>query len=126
MKWLVLICLLTSCSAEWHLNKAIKKNPALKDGKNVVYDTTIVTQTKTLNDTIRLYKDTTIYQDKVILDIKYLPGEKIAIKATCAPDTIRISKTIKPSIKYVRANYGYLWLLIPTFVLAILLFTRFR
>lgn len=126
MKWLIIFCLLTSCSAEWHLNKAIKKNPTLKDGKNVVYDTTIVTQTKTLNDTIRLYKDTTIYQDKVIVDIKYLPGEKIAIKATCPPDTIRITKTIKPTIKYVRANYEYLWLLIPTFVLALAFFINRR
>jgi hypothetical protein len=126
MKWLIIFCLLTSCSAEWHLNQAIKKNPTLKDGKDVVYDTTIVTQTKILNDTLRLYKDTTIYQDKVILDIKYLPGERIAIKATCPPDTIRITKTIKPHTKYVRPSYGYLWLLIPTFVLAIALFRRLR
>jgi hypothetical protein len=124
MKWVVLLCLLTSCSAEWHLNQAIRKNPIYKQGKDVVYDTTIVTQTKTLNDTIRLFKDTTIYQDKVILDIKYLPGEKIAIKATCPPDTIRITKTIKPHTKYVYPSKWYLWLLIPIFVLLLAVFRK--
>jgi len=123
MRWLLIISLLTSCSAEWHLNKAIKKDPSLKYGKEIVFDTIIVTKTRTLTDTLELWKDTTIYKDKVILDIKYLPGKKVLVKGTCVPDTIRIVKTIKPRAKYVRPAYGHLWLLIPTFVLAIALFS---
>jgi hypothetical protein len=124
MRWLLIISLLTSCSAEWHLNKAIQKKPSLKYGKEIVFDTIIVTKTRTLTDTLELWKDTTIYKDKVILDIKYLPGQKLLVKGTCVPDTIRITKTIKPRAKYIRPLHGHLWFLIPIFVLGIVLYSK--
>ena len=58
----------------------------------VVRDTVIVTQTKYLTDTLELYKDTTIYQDKVRLQLQYI-DRKVLVEATCLPDTIRVTQT---------------------------------
>ena len=58
----------------------------------VVRDTVIVTQTKYLTDTLELYKDTTIYQDKVRLQLQYI-DRKVVVEATCLPDTIRVTQT---------------------------------
>jgi hypothetical protein len=58
----------------------------------VVKDTVIVTQTKYLTDTLELFKDTTIYQDKVRLQLQYI-DRKVFVEATCLPDTIRVTQT---------------------------------
>ena len=58
----------------------------------IVRDTVIVTQTKYLIDTLELYKDTTIYQDKVRLQLQYI-DRKVLVEATCLPDTIRVTQT---------------------------------
>jgi hypothetical protein len=58
----------------------------------VVRDTVIVTKTKYLTDTLELYKDTTIYQDKVRLHLQYI-DRKVFVEATCLPDTIRVTQT---------------------------------
>ena len=58
----------------------------------VVRDTIIVTKTKYLTDTLELYKDTTIYQDKVRLQLQYI-DRKVYVEATCLPDTIRVTQT---------------------------------
>ncbi len=58
----------------------------------IVRDTVIVTKTKYLTDTLELYKDTTIYQDKVRLQFQYI-DRKVFVEATCLPDTIRVTQT---------------------------------
>ena len=58
----------------------------------VVRDTVIVTKTKYLTDTLELFKDTTIYQDKVRLQLQYI-DRKVFVEATCLPDTIRVTQT---------------------------------
>ena len=58
----------------------------------VVRDTVIVTKTKYLTDTLELFKDTTIYQDKVRLQLQYI-DRKVYVEATCFPDTIRVTQT---------------------------------
>ena len=58
----------------------------------IVKDTVIVTKIKYLTDTLELYKDTVIYQDKVRLQLQYL-DRKVYVEATCLPDTIRVTQT---------------------------------
>jgi len=58
----------------------------------IVRDTVIVTKTKYLTDTLELFKDTTIYQDKVRLQLQYI-DRKVYVDATCLPDTIRVTQT---------------------------------
>lgn len=58
----------------------------------IVKDTVIVTETKYLLDTLEILKDTTIYQDKVRLQLKYI-DRKVVVEAACLPDTIRVTQT---------------------------------
>jgi len=58
----------------------------------IVKDTVIVTETKYLIDTLEVLKDTTIYQDKVRLQLKYI-DRKVVVEAVCEPDTIRVTQT---------------------------------
>jgi hypothetical protein len=58
----------------------------------IVKDTVIVTETKYLLDTLEVLKDTTIYQDKVRLQLKYI-DRKVVVEAMCQPDTIRVTQT---------------------------------
>lgn len=58
----------------------------------IVRDTVVVTQTRTLIDTLELFKDTVIYQDRVKLEIEYL-DRFVKVKADCPSDTIRLTQT---------------------------------
>jgi len=59
----------------------------------IVRDTVIVTKERTLTDTILLFKDTTIYQDRVKLKIDYRDS-LVYVKVDCPSDTVRVN-TIK-------------------------------
>jgi hypothetical protein len=58
-----------------------------------VRDTVIVTKERILKDTLLLYKDTTIYQEKVSLKIEYI-DRFVKVKVVCPSDTIRLT-TVK-------------------------------
>lgn len=101
--------LLSGCSANWHLKQAVRKDPGLKLGQVVLYDTLVITKERRLVDTLELYKDTIIYQDRVRLELKYLPGERIRVAATCPPDSIRIVKELVPNIQIIEKNVITIW-----------------
>ena len=58
-----------------------------------VRDTVIVTKERLLTDTLLLYKDTTIYQERVSLKIEYI-DRFVKVKVVCPSDTIRLT-TVK-------------------------------
>jgi hypothetical protein len=58
-----------------------------------VRDTVIVTKERILKDTLLLYKDTTIYQEKVSLKVEYI-DRFVKVKVVCPSDTIRLT-TVK-------------------------------
>jgi hypothetical protein len=58
----------------------------------IVKDTVIVTETRYLVDTLEILKDTTIYQDKVRVQLQYI-DRKVVVEAACLPDTIRVTQT---------------------------------
>jgi hypothetical protein len=110
LTWLTLcVLLLSGCSAEWHLKQAKRKDASLSFGQVVVFDTIVITKERKLVDTLELFKDTIIYQDRVKLELKYLPGEKIRVSAECPPDSIRIVKEIFPDIQIVEKKVITLW-----------------
>lgn len=95
MRILVFIFLLSSCSANWHLNKAVKKGAELE--KVVVpvylYDTIIDTVDNKIYIRTRI-KDT-IYDTKTI--VKYVPKTRVQYKYD--------HKKFKDSIKYYNRKY---------------------
>jgi len=69
----------------------------------VVRDTVVVTQERVLRDTLMLFKDTVIYQDRVKLKIEYRDNF-VRVEADCPSDTVRIEtvrihNTIAPEPK---------------------------
>jgi len=56
----------------------------------IVRDTIVVTKERVLHDTLTIQKDTILYQDRVKVEIKYLPGERVMISAECPSDTIQV------------------------------------
>ena len=59
----------------------------------IVRDTVVITKERRLIDTLILFKDTVIYQDRVKLKIEYRDNF-VNVEAECPSDTIRI-ETIK-------------------------------
>jgi hypothetical protein len=98
---LFLILIMSSCSAQWHLKKAIQKDPLIASQKEVRRDTIIVTKERVLQDTLTAFKDTIVYRDRVRVELKW-QDRKVYLSATCPSDTIVVTKTIiKTELKRV-------------------------
>lgn len=97
MKYLILFVFLYSCSAEYHLKKAIKKGYKCEETGDTIRITTIDSIPYIVNDTIMwekiiTSKDTVIRYKKV-----YLPKTKWQVKTELKfqRDTIRIKEKTK-------------------------------
>mgnify|MGYP004521619883 CR=1 FL=1 len=118
MKWLLLL-LLTSCSAEWHLQQATKKGAVVTSNK---WDTVFVTKERTLFDTLTLKEIDSVVVQKDNIRVSLIRRfDTIRLKAICLPDTIRVTKwvktTIKPSPKNERT---WIFISVICFLLAML------
>ena len=87
----------------------------------VVRDTVIVTKTKYLTDTLELFKDTTIYQDKVRLQLQYI-DRKVVVEATCLPDTIRVTQTKILSKQTKRRGWNFDQMVFGALVVLLILY----
>tara|TARA_R110001599_G_scaffold299395_1_gene504417 strand:+ start:292 stop:720 length:429 start_codon:yes stop_codon:yes gene_type:complete len=86
---LILSVLLTSCGAQWHLKKAIKKDPAILSRDTVVVTDTIVTAPVSVRDTITLQQRDTITITKDRLRVNIVRSfDTIMVDAICESDTI--------------------------------------
>jgi hypothetical protein len=112
-KYIFILLLLSSCSAQWHYDKACKKD-AVYCGTDVVIDTFVV------RDTFNYHRvDTTNLIDTITIDTGSIRVQIIrnhdVIRTTITqkPDTtfLTITKTIPPKIVY-KENYWW-WLLVP-------------
>lgn len=118
MKWLLLL-LLTSCSAEWHLQQATRKGAEVTRDK---WDTVIVTKERRFLDTLILKEIDSVVVQKDNIRVSLIRRfDTIQLKAICLPDTIRVTKwvqtTIKPDDKPVRT---WIFISIICFLVAML------
>jgi len=146
---ILLLIFLTSCSAEWHLRKAIKLNPKYGDStKNVqiiirqdtIRDTisvpsydfnfTIDSLRNSLDSFIMVYNDSFVvisgkYDSIGKLKFKGKVKERLVPFEVIVHDTIKIETKCPPS---VTVNQGYpkwyLWLLISIFVAFLILMIK--
>ena len=92
MKWLVkliLISSLMSCSAQWHLKKAVRKDPTIMEKDTLVVRDTVVVQPVAITDTVTLKQQDTITLIKDKLKVRLVRvNDTITINAECASDTI--------------------------------------
>ena len=90
--WLALLTttiLLSSCGAQWHLKKAIKKDPTILEKDTVVVVDTLVTAPVEVKDTITLEKRDTLVLTRDRLKLKIVRSfDTIAVEAECASDTL--------------------------------------
>lgn len=118
MKWILLL-LLTSCSANWHLQQATKKGARVTQDK---WDTVFVTKERQLFDTLIVKEIDSVVVQKDNIQVSLIRNfDTIRVKAICLPDTIRVTKwvktTIKPSERPVRT---WVFISICCFLLAML------
>ena len=92
MKWLgrlIIALLLTSCSAQWHLKKAVQKDPLILERDTLVVTDTVVTPPVAITDTVTLKQQDTITLIKERLKVQLIKvNDTITINATCESDTI--------------------------------------
>jgi len=92
MKWLVkliLVSSLTSCSAQWHLKKAVRKDPMILQKDTLVVRDTVVSPPVAITDTVTLRQHDTIKLVKDRLKVQLVKvNDTITIDAICDSDTI--------------------------------------
>ncbi len=121
--------LLSSCGAQWHLKKAIKKDPSILRRDTVVVTDTIVTAPVSVRDTITLQQRDTITITKDRLKVNIVRSfDTITVDAMCEADTIIHlvevpvpSLVMKDSDRWYNKVYKfsfYLLLLLLSFVVA--------
>jgi hypothetical protein len=86
---LTLLLLLTSCSAQWHLKKAVQKNPLILEKDTLVVTNTVVSPPVAITDTVimRQHDTITLIKDKLRVKIVKV-NDTITIDAICDSDTI--------------------------------------
>ena len=97
---LAISVLLSSCSATWHLKKAIKKDPSLLQQDTIAIVDTIVTPPVTLTDTVTTRTQDTIVIQKDRLKVQVVRSyDTIMVDAICESDTIvQVVEVPVPSI----------------------------
>ncbi len=133
MRYLIIILLLTSCSANWHLKQS-KRHLKIAEQKGAVImpDTVyverrvIVPEVKT--DTIfHALEGDTVFITKDKLKIKYvrLAGDSVFIEGKCDPDTVKINVPVTIT-KNISAPCWPKWWLIVAVLATIGVMVLFR
>jgi hypothetical protein len=106
---LILILFFSSCSASWHLQRALIKDPSLFRPRNWVIDTVLMTDSFHSVDTFTLNEVDTFITDtgKVRLTI-YRNRNFFKTDIKVKQDTIRLTKTVElpPQIIYKKGDLG--------------------
>lgn len=102
----VFFCLLASCSADWHLRKAIKKNPMIVTKDTVVLNDTFYTPEVHVTDTFVTSKYDTIELIKDKLQIQIIrQNDTIRLAGTCKSDTlVRVVRIPVEKVVYKEAK----------------------
>jgi hypothetical protein len=102
---IALVVLLCGCSADWHLRKAISKDPSiLLEGTTIIYDTVTVVRPELRVDTLHTWRVDTVtsYVDRVRIRTKVdTVNRTVYVDVVCPADTIRVpyeSVVIQPVV----------------------------
>ena len=128
-KIIAIMIFFTGCSAEWHLKKAIKKNPAMAQTSTHTIDTLFVHDSVTITDTFTTQTiDTITLEKEGVKTIVYRNHDVIRIKTMVKADTIRFTKTIQlpPQIKYTERVKVPQWIGLTLFLGLIVLMLIIR
>jgi hypothetical protein len=83
------VLLLTGCSAEWHLSKAVSKNPQLMKSMTMTVTDTVVTEPIAVRDTVTISQVDTVEIVKDRFRVKIMRSyDTLIIDGGCDADTI--------------------------------------
>ena len=86
---LMMSILLTSCSAQWHLKRAVQKNPLILEKDTLIVMDTVVSLPVAITDTVIMKQHDTITLVKDRLRVRIVKvNDTITIDAVCDSDTI--------------------------------------
>lgn len=130
MKWSIVFLLtlsLCGCSAEWHLTRAIKKNPLILKADTTSVVDTVVLPPVALTDTVILSKTDTVTLTKDRVKIEIVRNyDTIQVDAICDSDTIvRVVEVPYEKVVYVEEEAS-LDKAIDLAILLIVFFIAFR
>lgn len=111
---------LAACSAQWHIRRAIKKDPSIVTESTRV-DTTIILKPHVIYDSFVTESiDTIVVEDSVAYTRVIRWFDTIKVYTKCKGDTITVYQTTPPRIKYVKPE-GVNWKFV-TYSLIVILF----
>ena len=126
---LCLIALLTGCSANWHIKRAIAKDPSILTSE-VIHDTITVITPELRVDTVHQFSSDTVTTvvDRVRIRTKVdTINRAVFVDVICPGDTIYVpyEKTIN-TIEYKRKNHALTWFLLAAAVTLLVITPRYR
>jgi len=99
MRYLIIILsvLLSSCSAQWHLRKAIEKDPSILniDTLTVIDTVTFITNEVQVDSVFKLTADTVVIRKDNLTIKHYYSRDSVFIWGECASDTIYRVREVK-------------------------------
>jgi hypothetical protein len=100
------ILILSGCSAEWHLSKAVYKNPSILKQKTMIVTDTVVTDPIVVRDTVTTSQVDTVEIVKDKFRVKIMRSyDTLIIDGGCDSDTIvRTVRVEVPVIEYKERN----------------------
>lgn len=111
---IALVVMLCGCSADWHLRKAISKDPSiLLEGTTIIHDTVTVIRPELRVDTLHTWSVDTVtsYVDRVRIRTKVdTVNRTVYVDVICPADTIRVPYERVVIQPVVGKRRSYLWL----------------
>lgn len=127
----ILICMV-SCSANWHLRKAIQKDPTIiqEDTITVVDTVSLISEKVQVDSVFKLTTDTVIIQKDRLTVKHYYNNDSIYIEGECAEDTLIEYREVKVPYEQIvyKEDKDYIpyWIMAGLFVMTILFFIMSR
>lgn len=113
--------MLTSCSASYHLKRAIAKDPTIVQNQTVIVDTTVVTPIRPSKGTFIIQRDTSLtFKQNGVKTLLKVVHDTFTIEVECPPDTIRIQKEVLvPKVVYQEklSNFDLVKLIIVSLII---------
>jgi len=122
----LLLCIV-GCSANWHVNRAVQKDPSILEKDTIVFTDSIhvITKEVTHDSTFIVSKDTvTIIKDNLTIRHFY-HNDSVWIYGECASDTIVRWKTFEVPVERIIINEPllprWMWWFVAAFIVLIVL-----
>lgn len=119
---------LTGCSAEWHLRKALQKDPTLRQPTTVTVHDTIVVPPTLVRDTVVTRERDTVLIEKDRLRIKIVRvNDTLMVEGECVTDTIyrTIEVPVQQLVEKPGNRFWSIWGKYSFFALILVLVLRY-